>query len=106
MANHPSKDRGIVHVQAPFRYHFFQVAMYTGNTTIQEEFCSAAFRGKLYRTLDELQADLDLWLQEYNQREHSGTYCYGKMSLQTFLDSNHLAYEKLLDELTASTPPT
>jgi transposase InsO family protein len=45
--------------------------------TIQEEFYSVAFRKKLYRTLDELQADLDAWLREYNeQREHSGKYGY------------------------------
>src|ERR1700759_1624195 len=62
--------------------------------TIQEEFYSVAFRKKLYRTLDELQADLDTWLGEYNeQREHSGKYCYGKTPMQTFLDSKHLAQE-------------
>jgi transposase InsO family protein len=41
--------------------------------TIQEEFYSVVFRKKLYQTLDELQADLDAWLREYNERrEHSG----------------------------------
>jgi transposase InsO family protein len=34
--------------------------------TIQEEFYATAFRKKLYRSLEELQADLDLWLDEYN----------------------------------------
>ncbi len=73
--------------------------------TIQEEFYSIAFRKKLYRTLEELQADLDTWLREYNeQREHSGKYCYGKTPLQTFLDSKHLAQAKMLDTLTATTP--
>ena len=72
--------------------------------TIQEEFYSTAFRKKLYRTLDELQADLDAWLREYNEeRSHSGKYCYGKTPLQTFLDSRRLAQEKMLDRtLTAS----
>ena len=66
--------------------------------TIQEEFYSTAFRKKLYRTLGELQADLDDWIQEYNrERAHSGKYCYGKTPLQTFLDSKHLAQEKMLD---------
>jgi len=33
------------------------------------------FRKKIYNTLDELQGDLDLWLDEYNnQRTHSGKY--------------------------------
>jgi len=66
--------------------------------TIQEEFYSTAFRRKLYRSLDELQADLDEWLREYNrERSHSGKYCYGKTPLQTFLDSTHLALDKMLD---------
>jgi transposase InsO family protein len=73
--------------------------------TIQEEFYSVAFRKQLYRTLEELQTDLDAWLREYNEeREHSGKYCYGKTPMQTFLDSIHLAHEKMLDRLTASTP--
>ena len=73
--------------------------------TVQEEFYSVAFRKKLYRGLEELQADLDAWLTEYNeQREHSGKYCYGKTPLQTFLDSKHLAHEKMLDQLTDMAP--
>lgn len=66
--------------------------------TIQEEFYSTAFRKKLYRTLEQLQTDLDAWLREYNEeRSHSGKYCYGKTPMQTFLDSKRLAQEKMLD---------
>ena len=66
--------------------------------TIQEEFYSTAFRKQLYRSLDELQSDLDDWLREYNtERSHSGKYCYGKTPLQTFLDSKGLAQDKMLD---------
>ena len=66
--------------------------------TIQEEFYSTAFRKKLYRTLEELQTDLDAWLREYNEeRSHSGKYCYGKTPMQTFLDSTRLAQDKMLD---------
>lgn len=69
--------------------------------TLQEEFYSVAFRKKLYRSLDELQSDLDVWLGEYNEkREHSGKYCYGKTPWQTFLDSKQLAQAKMLDSLT------
>jgi transposase InsO family protein len=71
--------------------------------TIQEEFYSVAFRKKLYTTLDELQQDLEIWLREYNeQRQHSGRYCFGKTPMQTFLDSIHLAREKMLDRLTVA----
>jgi len=68
--------------------------------TIQEEFYATAFRKKLYTSLEELQADLDAWLEEYNRtRPHSGKYCYGKTPMQTFLDSLVLAREKMLDRL-------
>jgi transposase InsO family protein len=72
--------------------------------TIQEEFYAVAFRKKLYGSLEELQNDVDVWLEEYNrQREHSGKYCFGKTPWQTFLDSKHLAQAKMLDCLTATT---
>lgn len=73
--------------------------------TIQEEFYATAFRKKLYASLEELQADLDAWLDEYNRtRPHSGKYCYGKTPLQTFLDSLSLAREKMLDASFESGP--
>jgi transposase InsO family protein len=65
--------------------------------TMLNEFYRVAFRKKIYRTLEELQADLDAWLLEYNeQRSHQGRWCYGKTPLQTFLDSVPLAKEKML----------
>ena len=68
--------------------------------TILDEFCSVAFRKKIYRSLEEIQEDADKWIEEYNtQRTHSGKYCFGKTPWQTFLDSNHLADEKMLDRL-------
>lgn len=63
--------------------------------TMKDEFYAVAFRRKLYTALEELQADLDAWIQEYNeQRTHSGRYCYGKTPMQTWRDSKHLALEK------------
>jgi transposase InsO family protein len=74
--------------------------------TVQDEFYSVAFRKKLYSSLDQLQADLDSWLEEYNEhRPHSGKYCFGKTPMQTFLDSRHLAHEKELDRLAVVTLP-
>jgi hypothetical protein len=44
-------------------------------------------------------------MHEYNQeRQHSGKYCFGKTPMRTFLDSAHLAQEKMLDRLTFSDP--
>lgn len=66
--------------------------------TMQDEFYCVAFRKKLYHDLDELQADVDQWILEYNERRpHSGKYCFGKTPMQTFRDSKHLADEKMLD---------
>ena len=65
--------------------------------TVLNEFYRVAFRKKIYRTLDELQADLDRWLRLYNeQRPHQGRWCYGKTPTQTFIDSIPLAKEKMI----------
>jgi hypothetical protein len=65
--------------------------------TVQNEFYAIAFRKKVYSSIEQLQEDLDLWVYEYNnQRPHTGKYCYGKTPMQTFLDSIHLAKEKML----------
>jgi len=66
--------------------------------TVLQESYQVAFRKKIYRTLEELQADLGMWSKQYNDgRPHSGKYCFGKTPAQTFLDSIPLAKEKMLD---------
>lgn len=68
--------------------------------TIQDEFYAVAFRKKVYRSIQELQNDLDRWMTYYNQdRTHSGKYCFGKTPMQTFKDTIHLAREKMLETL-------
>ena len=68
--------------------------------TIQEEFYAIAFRKKIYRSIEELQKDLDLWLEWYNkERTHAGKYCFGKTPWQTLKDSVHLALNKQLENL-------
>lgn len=72
--------------------------------TMQDEFYAIAFRKKIYNTLDELQTDLNQWLDHYNNdRTHSGKYCLGKTPMQTFEQSVPLAMEKQIDDfLTAA----
>jgi transposase InsO family protein len=68
--------------------------------TIKEEFYDIAFRKKVYRSLDELQEDLDQWMAYYNaERPHSGKYCDGRTPDQTFSDTKHLADDKMIDTL-------
>lgn len=68
--------------------------------TIQDEFYAVAFRKKLYASIEELQADLDAWISEYNNnRTHSGKYCFGKTPIETFEDSKSIAEQKMLNQL-------
>jgi transposase InsO family protein len=68
--------------------------------TIKNEFYASAFRRKLYRTMEEIQVDVDAWIETYNaERTHSGKYCYGKTPLQTFIESAPLAHDKQLDRI-------
>jgi transposase InsO family protein len=68
--------------------------------TMLQEFYQVAFRKKLYQSIEQLQTDVDLWLQSYNEeRPHSGRYCFGKTPRQTFDDSKKLAEQKMLDQL-------
>ena len=63
--------------------------------TMLDEFYRIAFRKKVYATIDELQADLDAWMREFNEsRPHQGKWCFGKMPMQTFIDALPLAREK------------
>jgi transposase InsO family protein len=65
--------------------------------TMLNEFYRIVFRKKIYPSLEELQADLELGLKEYNEeRPHQGRWCYGKTPMQTFVDTMPLAKEKLI----------
>jgi len=55
--------------------------------TILNEFYQVVFRKTIYRSLEDLQMDLDKWLDEYNNiRPHSGKMCCGRTPMQTLLD--------------------
>lgn len=66
--------------------------------TIQQEFYQTAFRKKIYTTLEQLQDDLDAWIDQYNnERTHSGKICCGRTPMQTFFDSLDMAKNKMLN---------
>lgn len=72
--------------------------------TIQNEFYVVPFRLKVYPRLEQLQADVDDWIDTYHHdRTHSGTHCLGKAPWQSLLDSQPLALAKQLDR-TLPTP--
>ena len=68
------------------------------NQTIQDEFYSVAFRRKLYRTVEEVQEDLDAFMKYYNkERTNQGRYCQGRTPSETFKDGLEL-YQKYVFE--------
>lgn len=65
--------------------------------TLLNEFYRIAFRRKIYRSIEELQVDLDSWVASYNdERPHQGRWCFGKTPMQTFLDAIPMAKEKMI----------
>lgn len=65
--------------------------------TALNEFYRIAFRRKIYRSVEELQVDLDTWIADYNEeRPHQGRWCFGKTPMQTFLDAMPMAKEKMI----------
>lgn len=55
------------------------------NQTIQDEFYAVAFRKKLYTSLDDIQLDLDAFMNKYNyERTNQGKHCQGRTPMETF----------------------
>lgn len=68
--------------------------------TILQEFYQITFRKKLYSSLEELQKDLDEWLDYYNNnRTHQGKVCCGRTPMQTLLDGKLIWEEKNLAQI-------
>jgi transposase InsO family protein len=65
--------------------------------TILNEFYQVAFRKKIYTTMEELQIDLDAWVDSYNHdRTHQGKMCCGRTPMATFEDGKQICREKSL----------
>lgn len=66
--------------------------------TILNEFYNTAFRKKIYNTLDDLQIDLDRYLEKYNyERTHQGKMCCGRTPWETFLAGKEIVRQKVID---------
>jgi hypothetical protein len=64
------------------------------NQTIQNEFYKVVFRKRLYKSLNELQEDLDHFMNYYNsERTHQGKRCQGKTPMETFNSTIELAHQ-------------
>ena len=63
--------------------------------TALDEFYRVAFRKKIYTTIEDLQRDLDEWLEEYNTRRvPQGKRCEGRTPYATMLDGKAIVEEK------------
>lgn len=65
--------------------------------TILQEFYQVTFRKKIYTAIEQLQADLDEWLDYYNnKRTHQGKMCCGRTPIETMIDGKAIWKEKFL----------
>ncbi len=68
--------------------------------TILNEFYQITFRKKLYTSMEELQKDLDEWMEYYNnERTHQGKMCCGRTPMETLLDGKSIWAEKNLTQI-------
>ena len=69
------------------------------NQTIKNEFYEVAFRKKLYRSVEEIQTDLDEFMRHYNdERTNQGRYCQGRTPLQTFTEGLDIYRKSVFEE--------
>lgn len=94
---------GIEHTRTRIRRPQTNGSLERLNQTIQDEFYSVAFRKKLYRSVGEIQVDLDEFVMYYNtQRTNQGRYCQGRTPMQTLFDGREL-YQKYVYDLVDET---
>jgi len=66
--------------------------------TILQEFYQVTFRKKIYQSMEQLQADLDLWMAHYNdERTHQGKMCCGRTPAETFEDGKKILLVKMIN---------
>ncbi|UCF07019.1 MAG: IS481 family transposase [bacterium] len=67
------------------------------NKTALDEFYRVELRKKIYSTLEQLQEDLDVWLDEYNnQRGNQGKRCEGRTPYETMKAGKAIVREKVI----------
>ncbi len=73
--------------------------------TVLNEFYKTIFRKRIFTNTEDLQAELDSWMESYNtERTHQGKRCQGRTPMTTFTDGLELAKKAKLgceEKLTA-----
>jgi hypothetical protein len=63
-----------------------------------QEFYQVTFCKKLYQSIAELQADLDIWIDVYNkERTHQGKMCCGRTPFETMIEGKAIWKEKFVN---------
>ena len=63
-----------------------------------KEFYQPALSQKIYGSLEELQVDLDKWVDYYNnERNHQRKQCSGRTPMETLLDGKRIWKEKFVN---------
>lgn len=89
---------GIEHTKTKARHPQTNGICERFHKTILQEFYQSAFRRKVYNSTDELQKDLDDWINQYNfDRTHSGKICNGKTPYETLTEGKKVWNEKKLN---------
>ena len=66
--------------------------------TILQEFYQVSCRKKVYASVDELQVDLDGWINFYNtKRTHQGKMCCGRTPFDTMMEGKKIWKEKFIN---------
>ncbi len=90
----------IEHTRIKVRHPQTNGAVERLNQTVQDEFYKVAFRKKLYRSIEEIQTDLDEFMLWYNnERTNQGKYCQGRTPMQTFIDGLPLYQQYVYEEV-------
>lgn len=73
------------------------------NQTIKNEFYEVAFRKKIYSGINDIQKDLDMFIEYYNrERTNQGKRCKGRTPYETFIEGvekyKNMVYESNIEE--------
>ncbi|QFT34059.1 Integrase core domain protein [Labrenzia sp. THAF82] len=63
--------------------------------TVLQEFYQIAFRKTVFETIDDLQKELGLWIEQYNhERTHQGKMCCGRTPMETLIEGKQVWLDK------------
>ena len=67
--------------------------------TVLQEFYQIVFRKTVFENIEQLQKELDIWINHYNkERTHQGKMCCGRTPMETLLDAKQAWNDKKLNQ--------